>query len=80
MDKRQATKNVLHLVTEYGVGIIVTAIIKNNTAPTRIDKKISVFVAGLAIGGVVSNRASKYMDAFVDEIFDAYAKTKAARK
>lgn len=79
MDKRKATKNILRLVTEYGTGIIVTAFIKNNVAPSRIDKKISVAVAGFALGGLVANKAGKYMDAFVDELFDAYEKAKASR-
>lgn len=76
MSKRETTKKIVGWIVQYGTGTIVYGIIRNNIAPTRIDHKIGVGAASLAIGGVVADAAVKYSDQLVDELFDAFDKLK----
>jgi hypothetical protein len=78
MTKREVTKVVASAIAQYGTGVIVYAIIRNNVAPTRIDHKVGVAVASLALGGVVAEAAGKHIGKIVDDVFDMIDKFKTA--
>lgn len=67
---RDIAKKVAVAVVKYGCSTIVYTTIKNQVQPERIDHKIAVGAASMALGGVVSNAAAKYVEAKVDDLFD----------
>lgn len=72
---RDRVKFIVRLFTEAGAGYIAKELIKGNvTSPTRIDKKIAYLLGAFALAGYVANKAGRYTDVLIDEIYDAYAK------
>lgn len=67
---RALTKKIVGYVVQYGTGVIVYGIIRNNIAPERIDQKISAEVAAFALAGAAGLTATKYMHKFIDDICD----------
>lgn len=76
MDKRELTKKIVKYVVGYGTGIVINGIINSNVEPDRIDQKIAVGVASLAIGGVIAEAASDYTDRRIEELFDKFEEAK----
>jgi uncharacterized membrane protein len=77
MNKRKLSKQAVAIITEYGAAIVIAQIIKENvTAPKRIDKRVAVALATFAIGGIVVAAASKYIQGFIDDIYDSYDRIK----
>jgi hypothetical protein len=77
MDSRELTKKILRLTAEYGTGVLVYGLLKENSAPpNKLHQKIAVAVAMFALVGIAVDYSSKYTGEFVDQIFDAYEKLK----
>jgi hypothetical protein len=74
VNKRDVSKKTIAILAEYGAAIIASQIIKNNVTATRIDKRVAVAVATFALGGVVAAAASKYIQRFIDDLFEDYDK------
>ena len=68
MNKIVVAKTVLHFTAQMGAGTIVYTLVRANVAPANMIQKITVPVAMFAMGGLVSEKTSFYMDQIVDEI------------
>ena len=73
---REIAKIVVGIVVQYGTASIVNGIIKSNVNPERIDQKIGVAAASIALGGAVAHVTSKQSDRMIDELFDLIDKVK----
>jgi hypothetical protein len=63
----KTVKKGVKAVASIGIGIIVNNIIKSTTPSTiGIIGKICVFVGGWVIGGVLCDKADKYVDGAID--------------
>lgn len=71
MTKLTAVKTVTRYAVQYGTGFIVNSIIQNQVHPQRIDHKVGVAVASVAIGGAVADAACAYTDRLIDEVADS---------
>jgi hypothetical protein len=71
MNKTEIAKKIVRLATQYGTGMIVNSIISNNVHTERIDQKVGVAVASVAIGGVVGEAAGDHTDRMIDELIEA---------
>lgn len=70
---RIVTKNVIGWIAQYGTGIILYHVIKNNVEDVeRIDRKIGVGVASIAIGGAAKDAVRSITDAQIDGFFDTF--------
>jgi len=80
MTKTNVAKNAVKLVVQFGTGMILHAIVKNNLEDydTNPAQQTAVLVAEFAIGGVVAEAASAYTDKFIDELTAPYIKEKPA--
>ena len=76
MTKRDTAKKVVGLVAQYGTGVIVYGLIKNNVVPGNPIQAVGVFVGSIAIGGIVSDAATKYTDNLIDSVFDGIDEVK----
>lgn len=77
---RALTKKIVGYVAQYGTGVIVYGIIRNNIDPQRIDQKISAEVAAFALAGAAGLAATKYMNRFIDDICDTVNEELAKQK
>jgi hypothetical protein len=73
-NKREVSKKTVAILAEYGAAIIASQIIRSNVTATRIDKRVAVAVASFALGGVLAASASKYIQRFIDDLFEEYDK------
>lgn len=80
IDKLDLTKKVASIIIGAGTTRIVTGIIKNNTAPDKIQDKIAIASAGLVLGAMASDATKKYTDAKIDELAAWYKETRAEIK
>lgn len=76
MNKIDITKKVVRYAVQYGTGFIVNSIIANQVHPERIDHKVGVVVASVAIGGAVADAAGNHSDRMIDELVEAVASLK----
>lgn len=68
MKKREVVKTIISTVASIGIGVIVENAIKVNT-PSTIGKitKVFVVVGGIALTGMLSAMADKYIGEQIDE-------------
>lgn len=76
MSKILIAKTVTRYAVQYGTGFIVNSIIQTHANPQRIDQKVGVAVASVAIGGAVAEAACAYSDRLIDEVVDAASNLK----
>lgn len=69
---RELTKKVVGAVVQYGTGIVIYGVIRNNVAAERLDQKVGVAVASFVLAGMVADAARKYSDNTIDDLFDAF--------
>lgn len=74
MNKIAIAKKAVSLIIGIGTGTIVKGIIENNVAPDSPATKVSVSVAGFAIGGAVAEASSAYTDKMIDDVVDIWRK------
>lgn len=67
---RDLIKAIIGAVVQYGSGTIVYGIIEKHVEPERVDKKVAVAAASMALGGVVGNAAADYTNRLIDDVFD----------
>lgn len=77
MTRLEITKKIASTVVGMGTGKIIGGIISNNIPPGGIVTKITVVVASLVIGMMVTDATTKYTDAKIDEVVAMWKKAKA---
>lgn len=77
---RDLTKTIVGLIAQYGTGTIVYALIKNNVDDSRLDHKVGVGVASVAIGGIAKDAVKARTDEMIDDIFDGFKTVKDVTK
>ncbi len=68
IDPLKATKFAVNIIVGAGTSTIVAKTISSNVSQDNIKEQITVPVASLAIGAMVSDITRKYTDAKIDEI------------
>jgi len=78
--KLELLKKAVSLIVGLGTAKIVQELIENNVDTESATSKVTVTVASYAIGGAVSEMASKYTDHLIDETVEIISKFKNNRK
>lgn len=60
-------KTGVSLVVGSGVTKIVAGIIKNNTSPTNIYQKVTIWAAAFVIGTIITDVSKNYTDEKIDD-------------
>jgi len=78
MEKIKTIKAVSRFATSIGVGTIVGNGIKlaNSAGTLNPITKVCVFVADIAISGLISEKACNYMDKQIDEVANLFKEFK----
>ena len=78
MNKLAATKLVVRLIVGSGTTTISNSIIRNNVAPTNLFQQVSVGIASVVIGSMVSEATKSHTDQQIDQIVEAWNKAKSS--
>lgn len=72
--KRSTAKQLANLITTASVGRLGPAVVGMICPPTRVYHRAMNYVAGFAIGGLVTKACTKYIDESIDELYDTVEK------
>jgi hypothetical protein len=72
--KRSTAKQLANLITTASVGRLGPAFVGLICPPVRVHHRAMNYVAGFAIGGLISKATTKYVDETIDEIYNAIEK------
>lgn len=80
MNFRSIVKAAASFATSTGVGMVVGNLI-NTTTPEDLKRtqKVMTLIGAFAVTGLVSNKASEYMELQVDSMFDTVDEIKKLR-
>lgn len=74
LNKTQLAKNAVGIAVQLGTGTVVGSIVSNNTPSyedrTRVQR-VTIPVAGFALGGLVAEKTRAYTDALIDQTVTA---------
>jgi hypothetical protein len=74
VDKITIAKKLVSVAVGFGTSCIVKGIIEHNVDATTPASKVSVAVAGFAIGGVVAEASSNYTDELIESVVELWQK------
>lgn len=70
VNKTELAKRAVSAVVGFGVTRIVYGIVYNNTAPSKVTDRVAIATGSAVLGGMVSDAASEYTDAKIDELVE----------
>lgn len=70
--KRTVVKTIASFASGIAVSGLMGMLIKSNAIPTNTKEKIFVSLGGFVLGGMVSDKASLYVEDMVDKAFDIF--------
>lgn len=77
MNKLATFKLVARIIVGAGTTTVSNSIIKNNVQPNNVIEQISVGVASVVIGSMVSEATQSHTDAKIDSIVEAWNTSKS---
>jgi hypothetical protein len=79
MDKVAVGKKVTGFIAGQSVGQVVSRALAANTPVTKPYHKVQLMIAGVALGGIASDLASKWSDEQIDDLLEMVAEVQKAR-
>lgn len=78
MDKIGLVKLLANCVVSAGAGKILYGFVRNNTSPTSMRDKVTIYAAAVVVGSMVGRSLKAHTEIMIDETVAKWAELKTA--